>query len=313
MSRSESGAIDVWRGTASAWECDEMGHLNVRFHVARAMEGLVGLATALGLPHAFAPGAELTIQVMEHHIRFHREVRPGVALHMTASVIDFEKDGARFLQTLIDSASGQTCANFLTRAKLVSTHDWSPRPWPAYAAERAGPLQSLVPENAGSKGLDGGALSSMASQSAADALNVPHTGRGAIFPPDCDVFGRMRTEMVIGRINAGIPHLVRPIRDAIERDLHIEGRVGGAALEYRLAYFALPRCGDQIVLRSGISKLEPKRMLMNHWLIDPISGAAWASAQNISVNLNLDTRKSIVMRNDFHLSVQGLVQHGMAM
>ena len=39
--------IEVWRGCVNTWECDEMGHLNVRFYVARAMEGLVGLAAAL--------------------------------------------------------------------------------------------------------------------------------------------------------------------------------------------------------------------------------------------------------------------------
>ena len=35
-----------------------MGHMNVRFYVVRALEGLVGLAAAMGMPHAFAPNAE---------------------------------------------------------------------------------------------------------------------------------------------------------------------------------------------------------------------------------------------------------------
>ena len=32
--------IEVYRGSINTWECDEMGHMNVRFYVAKMMEGL---------------------------------------------------------------------------------------------------------------------------------------------------------------------------------------------------------------------------------------------------------------------------------
>jgi len=82
-----TGGIEIWRGGVNTWECDEMGHMNVRFYVARAMEGLVGLAAALGLPHAFAAHAGATLLVREQHIRFLREARAGAALHMTGGVV----------------------------------------------------------------------------------------------------------------------------------------------------------------------------------------------------------------------------------
>ena len=50
-----SGPVEVWRGGVNTWEIDMMGHLNVRFYVARAMEGLVGAAAALGMAGAFRP------------------------------------------------------------------------------------------------------------------------------------------------------------------------------------------------------------------------------------------------------------------
>ena len=55
--------MEVWRGGVSAWECDEMGHLNVRFHVSRALEGLGVLAELLGLEPIFAPNAAATLAV----------------------------------------------------------------------------------------------------------------------------------------------------------------------------------------------------------------------------------------------------------
>ena len=48
--------IEVYRGSINTWECDEMGHMNVRFYVAKSMEGLAEFAHAVGLEHAFRAG-----------------------------------------------------------------------------------------------------------------------------------------------------------------------------------------------------------------------------------------------------------------
>ena len=45
--------IELYRGSINTWECDEMGHMNVRFYVAKAMEGLAEVAHVVGLGHAF--------------------------------------------------------------------------------------------------------------------------------------------------------------------------------------------------------------------------------------------------------------------
>jgi len=74
---SASGGLEVWRGGVNTLECDAMGHMDVRFYVARAMEGLVGLASALGLNGAFRERANATLLVKDHHIRFLREARAG--------------------------------------------------------------------------------------------------------------------------------------------------------------------------------------------------------------------------------------------
>lgn len=32
--------IPLWSGIPNTWDCDEMGHMNVRVYVEKAMEGL---------------------------------------------------------------------------------------------------------------------------------------------------------------------------------------------------------------------------------------------------------------------------------
>ena len=43
----------LWRGSCNQWDCDEMGHMNVRVYVEKQLEGLAVFAHALGMPHAF--------------------------------------------------------------------------------------------------------------------------------------------------------------------------------------------------------------------------------------------------------------------
>ena len=74
--------VEIWRGGVTPWQCDEMGHMNVRFYLTIAAEGLTGLVAALGLPRAFSVDASSTVVVREHHIRFLREARAGAGLFM---------------------------------------------------------------------------------------------------------------------------------------------------------------------------------------------------------------------------------------
>ena len=68
--------IEVARSSVQTWECDQMGHMNVQFYVAKAEEGMAALATALGLGHHVQRENGTVLVAREHHIRFLRELRP---------------------------------------------------------------------------------------------------------------------------------------------------------------------------------------------------------------------------------------------
>ena len=60
-----SGLRDVSRGTANAWECDHLGHMNTRFYLARVEEGLATLGALLGVPPARHRDGRSTLEVQE--------------------------------------------------------------------------------------------------------------------------------------------------------------------------------------------------------------------------------------------------------
>lgn len=286
--------VEIWRGGVNTWDCDEMGHMNVRFYVTRAMEGLAGLAAELGLPHAFTPYANATLLVKDHHIRFLREAHAGAALHMLGGVIEISDTEAKVLQLLVHTASGELAATFQTTVAHATPREGEVFPWPRITRERAEALKVEVPEKARARSIALDPFTSTASLERADALGLPRIGLGALTPTECDVFGRMRAEQFIGRVSDGISGFIGPFRDVIVAHAdHKPTRFGGAVLEYRLAYLRWPQAGDRVELRSGLIGSDPRTMRMAHWLLDPATGLPWATSEAVAITFDLDARKAV--------------------
>ncbi len=290
---SLSGAIEIWRGGVNTWECDEMGHMNVRFYVARFMEGLGGLALHLGMPEAFRSRSTATLLVRDHHLRFLKEAHAGAPLHMTGGVVEMSETGATLLQELIHTRTGEICATALTQV-IHAAADGRPFAWPARARRAAEALHVEVPRHAAPRSVTAETIPPTADLTLADRLGVGCAGRGLICAADCDAMGRMRPEMFIGRVSDGVSGLLSPVRKAvIEAAEARPERVGGAVLEYRLIYLDWPMAGDHVELRSGLCGFDDKTQRMAHWLLDPVSGRPWGVSEAVAVNFDLDARKII--------------------
>ncbi|PIC01599.1 thioesterase family protein [Caulobacter sp. X] len=286
--------VEIWRGGVNTWDCDEMGHMNVRHYVVRAQEGLIGLAAELGLPGAFSPHANATLLVKEHHIRFLREAHAGAPLTMLGGVIEMGETDARLLQLLIHPATGELAATFQTTVIHATPREGQPFPWPRIARERAEALMVEVPEKARARSIDLSPFAPTASLARADALKLPRIGLGGLLPTDCDVYGRMRAEQFIGRVSDGIGAFIHPFRDlVVEHAEHRPQRMGGAVLEYRIAYLAWPRIGDRIDIRSGLVGTDARTMRVVHWMLDPATGEPWGTSEAVAITFDLDARKVV--------------------
>ncbi len=286
--------VEIWRGGVNTWDCDEMGHMNVRHYVVRAQEGLIGLAAELGLPGAFSPHANATLLVKEHHIRFLREAHAGAPLTMLGGVIEMGETEARLLQLLIHPATGELAATFQTTVVHATPREGQPFPWPRIARERAEALMVEVPEKARARSLGLTPFTPTASLARADALRLSRIGLGGLLPTDCDVYGRMRAEQFIGRVSDGIGAFIHPFRDlVVEHAEHKPQRMGGAVLEYRIAYLAWPRIGDRIDIRSGLVGTDARTMRVVHWMLDPTTGEPWGTSEAVAITFDLDARKVV--------------------
>lgn len=285
---------EIWRGGVTPWQCDEMGHMNMQFYLAHASQGLATMAALLGMPRAFSAGASSTLLLREHHVRFVKEARAGAGLVMTGGLLDLGESDATLL-LLLFHASGEPAAAITAKVSHVTPRDLRPFPWTRATRGQAEALAIAAPDFARPRSLSQTPVVTMASLQKAKALGMPIKASGAIMPQDCDAFGRMLPEHVLARIYGSAGHVSKARAALLEKEPDLRGRLGGAVVEYRVVYHAWPLPGDRVELRSGLSELTPKIRRVVHWMIDPASGRPWASAELVSLFLDLKTRKSLTL------------------
>jgi len=135
-----------------------------------------------------------------------------------------------------------------------------------------------------------------------------------VSPLDCDVFGRMRPELFIGRVSDGIGSLVGPLRDIVAAHAPSPPqRTGGAVLEYRLAHLDWPRAGDRFEIRSGLVEAQGRTMRLVHWLIDPDTGKPWGTSEAVAITFDLDARKAVAIEEPARLLMMQQARDGLAL
>lgn len=303
-------ADEVWRGGVNSWECDEMGHLNTRFYVMRAVEGLTLLLAQLGLPGLSRPGAATTFAVEEMHIRFHREARESASLRLTGGVLGSDATGAEVLLVMEDISKAEIKATFRTRLRHVDAASGVAVPWPDGFAGRAEARRVALPAHAEPRSTGRGPVASVASLAAAQGL--ARMSLGVVGPDRADVFGRLATWGFAGAVSDGIRSVTGPTREIVAGHADpVPARVGGAVLEFRILHLDWPRLGDAYEVRGGLAGVEGSVQKLVFWMLNPIDGRVYGTMESVSVNFDLDTRRVIRISDRARALLQPLTVPGL--
>lgn len=283
-----------YRGTANTWECDEMGHMNVRFYLGKAQEGLVNAGVLLGLgPRVLADmGAELVIE--EQHIRFLRELQAGADHSIDVGVVEVAGDTLMVFQEFLPLAASHVSATLLSRLTLRNRLTGEPVVLPDAVHAAAGSLKTEVPDYGRPRTLplDEPVLKSCQAEAIATghlpvAIQTVRSGQ-------VDAGGRIYPDQYMGYASDGIGNLFGLITKGADGEVHQRTEdIGGAALEYRFRYFDRARSGDTIKVYSGPARVEDKIYVIDHVFVDGETGETLARANSVHLAFNLKTRKSI--------------------
>jgi acyl-CoA thioester hydrolase len=280
----------LYQGSVNTWECDDGGHLNVRFHFERAFSGLARLAHAINMPGAFTQAAGATLVPLEAHVRFHKEARPAAPLSMHGGVIALGDSDATVCLDM-RHGDGAVAAAFTLRVAHVDTRSFAAFPWSQRTRAAARDLACALPAHAAPRSIDLKRAPADASLARARDLGATRIGCALAGLDQCDAFGRLRGEHFPGRVSDSVPNLLAKWRQEAAQDSG--ATPAGAVVEARLVFRRWPRAGDLIEIWSGVAEVGEKTLRLVHWLCDPVTGAAWASMEAVALNFDVATRKTI--------------------
>jgi acyl-CoA thioester hydrolase len=281
----------LWRGNANAWECDELGHMNVRFYLAKAAEAVGALSQIIGMRGAFMSGATATLKAREMTVRFLAEARPGAPLEVRGGVIDHDETGLTAALILHHCALDTPAAAFTVRLDHVDPV--TGRVF-AFATRTGAALQALRidrPAACETRSLSSGPPETL-SLSGADALGLEFLGRGMVNPDELDQFGGLRLEFTFGKISSSVIHLQSGFAEqwaAYRTGAPLAA--ASAVLEARLIFRRFPTAGAGYVIRSGLSQVDDKIRTLTHWVCDPETGQGLWSMEAVGCLMDMETRK----------------------
>ncbi len=301
--------IELARSSVQTWECDQMGHMNVQFYVEKSCDALAVLGAGIGLGHKALRRRGLKFEAVEQHIRFLRELRPGVPYVLCGGVLTSELRALTAYSELLITGSDTVAASFRTTARLADRRDGAVVSFDDGARAMAAHLSVAIPEHGRPRGLVLDRPREPAlTLGEAEAMKLTPTYRGVVRPWECDEDGEMLPRFFMARVSDAIPNLL------IQTSGHNRGgggSQGGAALEYRFVYRRRPRAGDIVVVTSGLKAVGAKTYIWAHWLFDGETGEALASAEAVAVAMDLTTRKAIALPDEFRARLETLVVEGL--
>lgn len=304
--------IELWRGNANAWECDELGHMNVRFYLAKAMEAVGNLADRAGLNGVYLHDATATLIPQAIHIKFLAEARPGAPLYIRGGLGKLGNSRAEFVLLMLHAGSDRIAASFRFEMAHASPGEARAFDWPRRFLDAAPSLQIDTPQIALPRGIDESQPPARPALDRANEMELEQIGMGRFTVPNMDVFGRMRSEFLLGRVSDSVINLIGAFPE--EWDFHqgqTDARIGSALLECRILPRRWPRAGDGYVIRSGLKSFGPKIRNLVHWVLDPATGLPWWTMEGVAAPMDLDERKLIEAPDDIRARLDAAIKPGL--
>lgn len=289
-----NGYFDSFRGMVNTWECDDNGHMNVQFYVARASDGAFFLRHALGLTPGVIRETGRTMIAIEEHFRFHRELRAGDMMRMRSRLIEMRPRTLVVYHELLNAATDETAATVVAVSAQFDMKARKTIPWTDDAKARGEKLVGPLPDHAEARSVK--RETKLPDLTLADADDFIEIYRGAVGPTHCDDFGHMGTQFYVSRYSDGSGHLWQGI--GMDRERLARERRGSVVLEQRLNYVREVLSGDILIVKSALVEVAAKTVRFCHFMFNGETGLLAATSEVTAILLDLDKRRAVGFSDD---------------
>ena len=285
-------------------EIDSLGHLNVRFYLARVDRASRRLLDALGLPEAELDRRHATLRRIDTYSRFRREQFEGAELTVYGGTLGCVGEQVRCYFEIRNPARNELAAHFVTGTVLGDRTSRQPLALPASVRQVNEQFGVQIPDHAMPRSLsldpprtDVPFEELMAEIDESAEFGMTGRREGVIEAEDCGPDGVLRDDVELMFV------MFRRQVDTTDAKafgppvLHTdEGhRFGWAMLETRNVELGRPRAGDAIVWLGADVAIAEKSRQSRRWAFVKSTGELLSIHDSVGVAMDLDARRAITI------------------
>ncbi len=298
-------------------EIDSLGHMNVRFYMARMEAANRKLLNQLGLPTDGE--GHLLLRRTDTYTRFRREQFEGARLHTAGGVLNVGEGGMQSYVEIRNPDSDEVAATFIVTTSLIDRATRSVQPMPIATLEDTDEVE--IPGYAQPRSLSLAAVNTDVSLEQLERSIPDIEGSGmmsgkreaTIEADDVDASGWLREDLELMFLPftklaaaTGEQHGPPVFNTADGR------RVGWAVMETRNLQYGQPRLGDELSYFSADLALEEKTRLSRRWALDRNTGRLLGLSDTVGVCIDLDARRAVTWPEDLRAQIERYVQPQLA-
>ena len=129
--------FETARGTVHSWQCDHMGHANLRAYGEFFEQALWHVFHRIGITPAVLRGDSIRMAGVQQNIHYRRELLPGDLIVVRSGLAEFKERSLKMRHEMQHVESGEICATCELTAVCIDPQTRKPRTFPAEIAAKA--------------------------------------------------------------------------------------------------------------------------------------------------------------------------------
>jgi acyl-CoA thioester hydrolase len=130
-------SFETARGTVHSWQCDHMGHANLRAYGEFFEQALWHLFNRIGITPSVLRGDAIRMAGVQQNIRYLKELLPGDLVVVRSRLAELKDRSLKMVHEMQHIESGEVCATCELTAVCIDAKTRKPRTFPDEIAAKA--------------------------------------------------------------------------------------------------------------------------------------------------------------------------------
>jgi acyl-CoA thioester hydrolase len=288
-----AGMFDTYKGYVSMQECDEMGHMNIQHYIGKTSDASFLVRNAIGMPASQRAASGLGYVALEHHIRFHRELRTSDLVAVRSGIVEMRDKTFVKYQEMREVLDDRLAATFVVNVGCLDLNTRRLVPWPEVTRAKAADLMCEMPDYAIPRGIGPEVIERDVTLARADAAQMFESNRSAVNPWECDTNAHMNARFIMARFSDAQGHMWAAA--GLGRHQQADAGLATATVEMRLVYFRELNAGDTLYVRTGLVETKEKTLRYRHWMFNAETHEPVCAAEGLGLLFSKETRKAVAI------------------